>query len=179
MIFYFFIPFMAIGVVVFQTVLSYLLFSGWVSIELSLIVVIYAGFRMDLIKGMSLALVMGFVLDSISGTVEGLFTLAYLMIFTMSFFVSLRMVTEKQYLIGLFSLFCCVLESLLVSLVDRLILSRETSADALLILTFQAILTGFLSVGFFYAMRRIENSIYGKALQPSQRPGTSGVSAET
>ncbi|HLZ19067.1 MAG TPA: hypothetical protein VKO67_05615 [Smithellaceae bacterium] len=178
MIFYFFIPFITIGLVVFQTMLADLLFSGWLTLELSLIVVIYAGFRMELVKGMILAGVMGFVLDCVSGAVEGLFTLIYLLTFTLSFFVSLRMAVEKYYLIGLFSLFCCALESLIVSMIYRLVLNYEAPADAPVIFVFQTLLIGILSVGFFYAMRKIESSIYGKAIQPPQRTGTGGISAE-
>jgi len=178
MIFYFFIPFIAIGLVVFQTMLADLLFSGWLALELSLIVVIYAGFRMDLVKGMILAGVMGFVLDCVSGAIEGLFMFIYLLIFTLSFFVSLRMAAEKYYLIGLFSLFCGALESVIVSLIYRLVLNYDAPADALAIFVFQTLLIGVLSVGFFYTMRKIESSIYGKAIQPPQRTGTGGISTE-
>jgi len=178
MIFYLLIPFITIGLVVFQTTLADLLFSGWLTLELSLIVVIYAGFRMDLVKGMILSGAMGFVLDCISGAVAGLFTFTYLLIFTLSFFVSLRMASEKYYLIGLFSLLCCALETLIVSLVYRLILNYEVPADALVIFIFQTLLIGVLSVGFFYGMRKVESLMYGKAIQPPQRTGTGGVSAE-
>jgi rod shape-determining protein MreD len=178
MIYYLLLPLIAVGLIVLQTVLADLLFSGWITLELSLIVVIYTGFRMDLVKGMMLAALMGFVLDCLSGAVIGLHTFIYLLVFTLSFFTSLRMVSEKNYLIALFSVFCCALESLIVSLVYRFVLNYEMPGITLLVFVPQTLLLGMLSVGFFYGMRKIEGLMYGKAMQPPQRPGTGGISAE-
>ncbi len=178
MIFYLLIPFLTIGLMALQTTLADLLFSGWLTLELSLIVVIYAGFRMDLVKGMILAGFLGFVLDCVSGAVVGLFTFIYLLVFTLSFFVSLRIATEKYYLIALFSIFCCSLESLIISMLYRLVLKYEIPQDALMVFVSQTLLIGVLSVGFFYSMRKVESWMYGKAIQPPQRTGTGGVSAE-
>ncbi len=102
MIYYLLLPFLTILLVVLQTTLADILFSGWLTLELSLVVVIYAGFRLDLVKGIILAFVMGFVFDCVSGSVLGLFTLIYLLIFMFSFFVSLRIASEKFYFIALF-----------------------------------------------------------------------------
>ncbi len=178
MIYYLFLPLITVGLVVLQTTLADVLFSGWITLELSLIVVIYAGFRMDLVRGLILAAVLGFVLDCVSGAVVGLFTFIYLLVFTLSFFVSLRMVSEKNYLIALFSLFCCALESLIVSLVYRFVLNYDMSGNALLVFVPQTLLIGVLSVGFFYGMRKVEGLIYGKSMQSPQRPGAGGISAE-
>jgi len=64
----------------------YNFFPGRLVFELSLIVVIYAGFRLDLIRGSILAFVLGFVFDCVSGSVLGLFTFIYVVIFLCSFF---------------------------------------------------------------------------------------------
>jgi len=178
MIYYFCLPFMAVGLVVLQSTLADVLFSGRIALELSLIVVIYAGFRMDLVRGMVLAALMGFVLDCVSGAVLGLFTFVYLLVFTLSFFVSLRVVSGKKYFIALFSLSCCALESLIVNLIYRLVLDYEMPGNVLLIFVLQALLIGVLSVGFFYAMPSVEGLIYGKAIQSPQRPGAGGISSE-
>jgi rod shape-determining protein MreD len=178
MIFYLSLPFVAIGLVVLQTTLADIFFSGWLVLELSLVVVIYAGFRLDLIKGIILAFMMGFVFDCVSGSLLGLFTLIYLLIFMFSFFVSLRITSEKLYLIALFSLVCSLLESLLLVLLYQLVLGFDMLNNTLLVFVTQALLISVLSVSFFYVMRKVEGFMYGKTMQPPQRAGTGGISAE-
>lgn len=178
MIFYLLLPFVTIFLVVLQTTLADVFFSGWLTLELSLVVVIYAGFRLDLMKGIILAFMMGFVFDCVSGATLGLFTLIYLLVFLLSFFVSLRMVSEKLYLIALFSLICSLLESLTLVLLYHFAFEFDMLSNMLLVFVPQALLIGVLSVGFFYAMRKVEGLIYGKQMQPPQRSGTGGISAE-
>lgn len=48
MMYYVLLPFVAVVLVVAQSKLAEILFSGLVTLEMSLIVVIYAGFRLDL-----------------------------------------------------------------------------------------------------------------------------------
>ena len=178
MIYYLLLPFMTIFLVVFQTTLADILFSGRLTLEVSLIVVIYAGFRLDLMKGMVLAFVMGFVFDCMSGAVMGLFTLIYLIIFLLSFFVSFRIVSEKLYLIAGFSLICSVLESLILALLYHFAFEFDMLSNVLVVFVPQAILISVLSVGFFFAFRKVEGLIYGKTMQSPQRTGTGGISAE-
>jgi rod shape-determining protein MreD len=178
MIYYLLLPFAAVLLVVLQTTLADILFSGWLVLELSLVVVIYAGFRLDLIKGIILAFVMGFVFDCVSGSVLGLFTLVYLIIFLLSFFVSLRIVSEKLYLVAGFSLICSLLESLTLILLYHFVFEFDMWNNVLLVFVPQALLISVLSVVFFYAMHKVEGFMYGKTMQPPQRAGTGGISAE-
>ena len=87
MIYYILLPLNAVLLVVFQITLSDIFFSGWLTLELSLVAVIYAGFRLDFVKGISLACLMGLTFDCLSGAVPGSFTLFYLLIFLLVFFV--------------------------------------------------------------------------------------------
>ncbi|PKN18064.1 MAG: hypothetical protein CVU71_11110 [Deltaproteobacteria bacterium HGW-Deltaproteobacteria-6] len=178
MIYYLLLPFLTILLVVLQTTLADILFSGWLVLELSLVVVIYAGFRLDLMKGIILTGLSGFVFDCVSGAPLGLFTLAYLLIFLLSFFVSLRLASEKLYLIALFSLVCSLLESLMLILLYHIVSDVDMLSNVFLVFVPQALLISVLSVGFFYAMRKIEGLVYGKTRQSSQRTGTRGISAE-
>jgi rod shape-determining protein MreD len=178
MIYYLLLPFVTILLVVLQTTLSDILFSGWLTLELSLVVVIYAGFRLDLMKGIILAFMMGVVFDCVSGAALGLFTLIYLLIFLLSFFVSLRIVSEKLYLIAGFSLICSLLESLTLILLYHFAFEVDMLNNVFSVFMPQALLISVLSVGFFYAMRKVEGLIYGKTMQPPQRTGTGGISAE-
>lgn len=178
MIYYLLLPFATIFLVVLQTTLADLLFSGRLTLELSLVVVIYAGFRLDLMKGMILAFVMGFVFDCMSGSVMGLFTLIYLIIFLLSFFVSFRIVSEKFYLIAGFSLICSLLESLMLVLLYYFAFEFDVLRNVLVVFVPQTILISVLSVGFFFAMRKVEGLMYGKTVQSPQRTGAGGISTE-
>jgi len=169
MIYYLLLPFMTIGLIVLQTTLADIFFSGWLTLELSLIVVIYAGFRLELMQGIVLAFVTGFVFDCVSGPVIGLFTLIYLNIFLLSFFVSLRIASEKLYLIALLSLICSLLESLMLILLYHYISEFDMMSNVLVVFLPQALLIGVLSAGFFHAMRQVEGLMYGKTIQPQQR----------
>ena len=88
MLYYLSLPFLSILLVILQSTITDIIFSGRLVFELSLIVVIYAGFRLDLIRGSILAFILGFVFDCVSGSVLGLFTFIYVVIFLCSFFAS-------------------------------------------------------------------------------------------
>ena len=104
MAYYLLLPFFSIILVVFQTTIADIIFSGRLVLEISIIVVIYAGYRLDLIRGSVLAFVLGFVFDCLAGSVPGLFTFAYVLIFLLSFFVSASLTTEKMHFIAIFAL---------------------------------------------------------------------------
>ncbi len=178
MIYYLLLPVFSILLVVLQTTLADILFSGWLTLELSLVVVIYAGFRLDLMKGIVLSLMMGFVFDCISGAPLGLFTLIYVCIFLLSFFVSLRIVSEKLYLIALFSLICSLFESVALVLIYDIVFEFDMLSNMFFVFAPQALIISVLSVGFFYLMRKAEGLMYGKTMQPAQRTGTGGISTE-
>jgi len=174
MIYYTLLPFVTILLVVLQITLADIIFSGWLSLELSLVAVIYAGFRLDLVKGIVLACMMGFVLDCLSGVTLGLFTLIYLLIYLFAFFISLRIASEKPYLIALFSLICSLLESLTLVLLYSFVFNFNLLDNMLLVFVPQALLISVLSVGFFYAMRKAEGLMYGKTMRLPQRTWTGG-----
>lgn len=177
MIYYALLPFAAVGLVVLQTALADIFFSGRLSLELSLIAVIYAGFRLELLPGGILAFVMGFVVDCLSaGAALGLFTSIYMFIYLVSFFVSVRIAAEKLYLIAFFSLICALLESLILMLFFYYVYDFDMMSVAPGILAPQASLIGVLAVGFFSMMRKLEGLLYGKTIQSRQRTGAGGFS---
>ena len=178
MIYYLLLPFLSILLVVVQTSIADILFSGRLILEISLIVVIYAGFRLDLIKGLTLAFILGFVYDCLAGSVLGLFTFIYMVIFMCSFFVSIRLATEKLYFIALFSLICSFLEEILVILFYNLAYGLDIVKKTPLIFPPQAVLISLLAVLFFYLMRRTEGFLYGKAFQSTERARTGRLSTE-
>jgi cell shape-determining protein MreD len=77
MAYYIVIPFFALLLVVLQRTLLDLVFGGRIGIEVSLILVVWAGFHLDMLRGGVLAFVLGFLLDCLSGTILGLTTFVY------------------------------------------------------------------------------------------------------
>ena len=117
MLYYLSLPFLSILLIALQSTISDVIFSDRLVFELSLIVIIYAGFHLDLIKGVILASVFGFVLDCFGGSVPGLFTFIYIVIFLCSFFVSDWMNAGKIYVIAFFSFFCAFLKEIILILI--------------------------------------------------------------
>jgi rod shape-determining protein MreD len=132
--------------------------------ELSLIVVIYAGFRLDLIRGSILAFILGFVFDCVAGSVLGVFTFIYVVIFLCSFFASVRLATEKIYIIALFSFFCAFLKELMVILFYYSAFKFDVLINMYFVLLPQALIVGLFAPVFFYLMRRVEVYLYEKAV---------------
>jgi rod shape-determining protein MreD len=178
MIYYLLLPVLSILLVVLQTSIADILFSGRVVLEISLIALIYAGFRLDLIKGLTLALILGFVYDCLSGSVLGLFTFIYMVIFLGSFLISIMFSTEKLYFIALFSFICSFLEEILVILFYNLAYGLDIVKTNPLIGFPRAMLISLFAVLFFYMLHRAEGFLYGNEFQSAQRPGTGRLSAQ-
>lgn len=178
MIYYLLLPFAGIVLVVFQNTLANVLFSGWLTLELSLVLVIYAGFRLDALKGAVLAFVTGFAFDCVSGAPAGLFAILYLLIFIFSFFVSLRFAAEKLALITVFSLACSLIESALLLAVYYFVFKFENLGDMLFAFILQALLVSFLSAGAFYMMHKMERFFHGQTRQFPRRAAAGRISAQ-
>ena len=162
MLYYLLLPFLSILLVILQSTITDVIFSGRLVFELSLIVVIYAGFHLDLIRGSILAFIFGFVFDCVSGSVLGLFTFIYVIIFLCSFFASGRLATEKIYTIVLFSFFCAFLKDLIVILFHYSALKFNVVANIRFVFLPQALIISLFAPVFFYLMRRVEVFFYGK-----------------
>ena len=178
MLYYLSLPFLSILLVILQSTITDIIFSGRLVFELSLIVVIYAGFRFDLIRGSILAFILGFVFDCVSGSVLGLFTFIYVVIFLCSFSASGRLATEKIYIIALFSFFCAFLQELMVILFYYSAFKFDVLINMYFVFLPQALIVSLLAPVFFYLMRRVEVFFYGKAVSPAKRTGTDRISAE-
>ena len=164
MLYYLSLPFLSILLVILQSTITDVIFSGRLVFELSLIVVIYAGFRLDLIRGSILAFILGFVFDCVAGSVLGVFTFIYVVIFLCSFFASVRLATEKIYIIVLFSFFCAFLKELMVILFYYSAFKFDVLINMYFVLLPQALIVGLFAPVFFYLMRRVEVSLYEKAV---------------
>jgi rod shape-determining protein MreD len=179
MIYYLLWPFLSILLIVLQNTAADVIFPGGLVLEISIIVIIYAGFRFNLIKGVISAFILGFVFDCISGSVLGLFTLIYVLVFLFSFFVSARLVTERMHFIALFTLICVFLEELTVVFFYNLVYGFDIFHNTPVVFLPQALIISLLAPVFFYMMRRVEVFFYGKSAQSAERTGTGRIPAET
>ncbi|MDD2672107.1 MAG: rod shape-determining protein MreD [Syntrophales bacterium] len=156
MIFYLVLPFFALVFLVFQTMILDLFFLGKMSLEISLILVIFAGFYMDAMRGGIMAFVLGFLLDCITGSITGIFAFYYVSVFFVSRIVSNRVYAESVFFIGLFTFFCVLCEGLLVTLIYRFIHGVDISFHLFRVYLPQAIVAGVLSPAFFTFFSRFE-----------------------
>jgi rod shape-determining protein MreD len=179
MVYYLFLPFLSILLIVLQNMVADIIFSGSVIVELSVIVLVYAGFRFDLIKGSISAFILGFVFDCICGSALGLFTLIYVLIFLFSFFVSATLITEKMFLIALFTFFCALMEEFIVVLFYNLFYGFDMFHNTPAAFLLQALIVGLLAPVFFYLMRKVEVFFYDKPAQSAQWAGTGRIPTET
>jgi len=164
MLYYLSLPFLSILLIILQSMINDIIFSGRLVFELSLIIVVYAGFRFDLIRGSILAFILGFVFDCVAGSVLGLFAFIYVVVFLCSFFASDRLATEKIYIIALFSFFCAFLKELMMILFYYSAFKFDVLVNMYFVFLPQALIVGLFAPVFFYLMRRVEVSLYGQAV---------------
>ena len=178
MAYYLLLPILSIILVVVQIAIADIIFSGRIVIELSMIVIIYAGYRLDLIRGSVLAFVLGFVFDCLAGSVLGLYTFIYILIFLFSFFLSASLATQKMHFIAIFGLICASLEELIIFVFYNAAYGFNILNNTILTFLPQALIISLLAPVLFYLMRRVEVFIYGKTVQPVKWSGTSRVQTE-
>ncbi len=114
MIYYLLMPIFSLLLIMFQTTVLDLLFLGKIRLEISLILVVYAGLHMDIVKGGTLSFVMGFLLDCMTSLIPGLFTFIYMVIFLVSKSVSFRFYLEEITFIIIFTFICAFLEGIII-----------------------------------------------------------------
>ena len=178
MAYFLMLPLFSILLVVLQTTVADIFFSGRLQLEISILVVIYAGYRFDLIKGAVLAFILGFVFDCLAGSVLGLYTFIYLVIFLFSFFLSTSLATRKMHFIAVFTLLCSIIEEFIIFLFYTTAYGFNVLPNSAMILLPQILIISMLAPVFFYLIHRIEVSLYGKNIQSVKWSGTGRVQTE-
>ena len=149
MIYYFVLPLFALILIVLQTTVLNLFFLGKMSLEVSLIAVIYAGFYLDSLKGGFLAFVFGFILDCLSGSVTGFFTFFYVSIFFVSHVISFRVYSEGVFFIMTFAFCCGFAEGLFIIFLYKVVYGLNIFVNMFDIFLPQALVAGVLSPVIF------------------------------
>jgi rod shape-determining protein MreD len=160
MVYYIVLPFFAVLLVVLQRTLLDLLFGGRIGIEVSLVLAIYAGFHLDVVRGGVLAFLMGFLLDCVSGTIMGLYTFVYVMIFLFSTLLSPRIYGERILFVMGYTMFCVLLEGLFIFTVYLFIYGTDVSQDLIRTCLPQALVVGVLSPALFTLFNRLEAYVF-------------------
>ena len=162
MLYYLSLPILSILLIVLQSTITDVIFSNYFAFEMSLVVVIYAGFHLDLIKGTILAFFLGFVLDCVGGSVLGLFAFIYIIVFWCSFFISDLLDTEKTHVIVFFSFFCAFLKEIILNIFYYLAFDIKLLLNVYFIIFMQALVIGLVAPLFFYLMDRTGIFFYEK-----------------
>jgi rod shape-determining protein MreD len=162
MLYYLSLPFLSILLIVLQATITDIIFSNRFVFEMSLVVVIYAGFRLDLIKGTILAFVFGLVFDFVSGSVPGVLAFIYIMVFLCSFFVSEWLDTEKTHVIISFGFLCALMKEIMLNAFYYLAFNINALMSVSSVIFIQALVIGLLAPLFFSLMDRTGILLYEK-----------------
>lgn len=154
--------------VVFQTSVLNSIFMGRINVELSLVLVIYAGFRMSVLQGAIFSFMIGFFLDCLMGATSGLFALIYVCIFFISVWVSLRIYTEQMSLMTVFTFLCAMLEGMIIVLFYKIIYDISMFDDIYRVFLPQALGVGILSPLLFKLFHFFEVLFHGGDSQPAK-----------
>jgi len=160
MAYYFVFPIFTILLVVLQKTLLDLLFGGRIGIEASLILVIYAGFHLDMVRGGVLAFLTGFLLDCVSGAIMGLYTFIYIMIFMLSYLLSPRIYGERMLFIMGYTFVCALLEGIFIIAIYWYIYGTDVSPGLIRTYLPQALVAGVLSPALFTLFNRLEAYVH-------------------
>ncbi len=156
MIFYLLLPVFSLLLLTIQITVFDIFFLGKIAPEISLILVIYAGFYLGVGRGSALSVVMGFFMDCMTGVVPGLFVFVYLLIFLISSVISLRVYAGGAIFTASFTCVCVLFERALIILMYKTVYGMNVLYDMLNISLFQAVVTGVLAPVFFVLFRRLE-----------------------
>jgi rod shape-determining protein MreD len=156
MIYYLLLPLLLLILVVVQITILDLFSLGFIGIEISLIVVIYAGFHLDALRGGILSLMLGFFLDCLTSAIFGLYMFLYILIFYLSTIVAERTYAGNPTLIASFTGICTILEGLVIVLLYRLLFGADILAAIPRVFIPQAIVVGLLSPFVFRLFHRFE-----------------------
>ena len=154
--YYLLLPVFSLFLLTIQINVFDIFFLGKIAPEISLILVVYAGFYLGLARGGALSVVLGFFMDCMTGVVPGLFVISYLLIFLISYVVSFRVYAGGMIFTTAFTAVCVLLEKLLIILMYKVLYGMDVLYEILNISLFQAVVTGILAPAFFALFRRLE-----------------------
>jgi rod shape-determining protein MreD len=168
MIFFLTAPLFLLLLVVFQHAVTGEILPGTPCLELSLVVVLYMGFRLHLVRGATMALLLGFILDCITGSITGFFTLVYFALFILGYGISPRLYGESPGFIVVLTLAGGLLEAILVALLNYLVYGIHNIGDTFRLFLPQLVIVGAISPFAFKLLDRF-GFYHGGYARPAER----------
>lgn len=169
MIYYLLLPIFSIVLLALQTSLFDLLFLGKIGVEVSLVLVVYAGFSLDIAKGGILSFVLGFFLDCITSVVPGLFVFIYLFVFFISKIASFRIYAGGILFIMGFTFLCALTEGVIIVAVYKTLYEINIFHDISSVFLPQSLVVGIISPALFSLFNRLEVFINAGETKSSDR----------
>lgn len=169
MIYYISLPVLSLLLLVFQMMIADIVLFGILGVELSLVLVIFAGFRLDIVRGGTLSFTIGFIRDCLTCSISGLYTLMYVTVFLISMLASTRVSTGKSAFIMFFTLICALFEGTVIILLHPLLYGGDISMHALKMQIPQALILSGLSPILFKAFCWMEGFLSGEAKRTAER----------
>ena len=156
MIFYLLTLLLAFSVIILQRTFVDLLFAGKIGLELSLILVIFAGFNFEEVRGVIFAALTGFVFDCLSGAVMGLYTFFYVIVFFLTRLLTDRIYSEQMFFIMIFTFLCVLFEGLYIVVLYKSVFDVNMSYNLYRVFLPQALVAGVLSPALFAGLNYLE-----------------------
>ena len=155
MIFYLLVPWFLLIMVVFQHAVLGAMFFHTIAVEISLVLVIYAGLRMEVLRGSFLVLLLGLMMDCITGAGSGFYALVYALIFLVVYLLSLQVYAESTPFLIFLTLCCGLGEGMLLLILNRMIYGTHIFFDLARYFLPQLLLVSALSPFLFKLFHRI------------------------
>jgi len=156
MIYYLLLPVFSLLLLTIQIGVFDTLFFGKIAPEISLILVVYAGFFMSIMRGGTLSALLGFFMDSMTGVEPGFFLLSYALVFLICKVVAFNVYVEGRiFALGL-TFACTLLEKLLIVLMYEALYGMNVFSDMVTVSFMQAVMTALFTPVFFGLFLRLE-----------------------
>ncbi len=169
MIYYLLLPVLLLLLVIVQITILDLFSLGWIGMEISLIVVIYAGFHLDALRGGILSLLLGFFLDCLTSAIFGLYMFLYVLIFYLSNIAGGKIYAGRPALIASFTALCTLLEGAVIVFFYRFVFGADILDAIPKIFVPQAVVLGCMSPLFFVLLKRFEVFLHAEDRRPARR----------
>jgi len=153
------VPVLFFFVIIQKIVVDALTFH-YLSLDLTMIFIVFAGLNMGMVRGSILTMWAGFLVSVLIGAVSTLFMCVYMVVFFLSSLVSVRVLTGNTLFIVAFTALCATVEGILLMVINWYYLDAVSINAALRTMLPQIPILGILSPFFFHGFRKIEELIH-------------------
>lgn len=153
---YLYLTLLALIVIILQLSFWDLMGLGFGDLEFSLLLVIYAGLRMNVISGGILSYLLGFFFDTLAGAVPGLYGLIYILLFALSLLVARVTNINSTYLTMIYVFIAALAKAFILLGYFQFIADVSLLEDIWFIFLPQALILAVISPCLFRLFARLE-----------------------